>query len=64
MTTKRNPYTPYLRNVYVRRIFMLTVFPLWIVLIIPIIAIKSVWEDLGKGISDAIETIKDGNSYD
>ena len=64
MTTKRNPYTPYLRNVHVRRIFMLTAFPLWALLIIPIVAIKSVWEELGEGIPSAIEAIKDGNSYD
>ena len=64
MTSKRNPYTSYLRNVYVRRIFMLTAFPLWTLLIIPIVAIKSVWEELKEGIPNAIEAIKDGNSYD
>jgi hypothetical protein len=43
---------------------MLTAFPLWTLLIIPLVAIKSVWEELKEGIPNAIEAIKDGNSYD
>ena len=64
MTTKRNPYKPFLRNVHVRRIYTITIFPLWILFEIPIVALKSIWKDLKVGMSGIIEAIKDGNSYD
>jgi len=64
MTTKRNPYKPFLRNVHLRRIYTITIFLLWILFEIPIVAIKSVWEELKEGIPSMIKAIKDGNSYD
>jgi len=64
MISTRNPFRKYLRNVHVRRIFMITMMPLWILIIIPIVALKSVWEELENGIPSIISAIKDGNSYD
>jgi hypothetical protein len=64
MTNKRNPYKPFLRNVHVRRIFIITVQPLWIMLFLPIVALKSAWEDLKNEVPDLIRAFKDGNSYD
>jgi len=64
MISTRNPFRKYLRNVHVRRIFMITMMPLWILVIIPIVALKAVWEELENGIPSIISAIKDGNSYD
>ena len=64
MISTRNPFRKYLRNVHVRRIFMITMMPLWILIIIPIVALKAVWEELENGIPSIISAIKDGNSYD
>jgi hypothetical protein len=64
MTNKRNPYRPLLRNVHVRRIFIITVQLLWIIVFIPIVAFKSVCEELKNEVPDLIRAFKDGNSYD
>ena len=64
MISTRNPFRKYLRNVHVRRIFMITMMPLWILIIIPMVALKAVWEELENGIPSIIRAIKDGNSYD
>ena len=64
MISTRNPYRSYLGNVHVRRIFMITMMPLWILIIIPMVALKAVWEELENGIPSIISAIKDGNSYD
>ena len=63
MTAKRNPYRPSLRNVHVRRIYTITIFSLWILFEIPIVALKSVWEELKLGIPSVIKVLKDGDSY-
>ena len=64
MTHKRNPYRPLLRNVHVRRIFIITVQLLWIIVCIPIIAFKSVCEELKREVPSLIRAFMDGNSYD
>jgi hypothetical protein len=43
---------------------MITMMPLWILIIIPMVALKAVWEELENGIPSIISAIKDGNSYD
>jgi hypothetical protein len=64
----RNPYKPFLRNVWARRIYTLTICPIWFILVIPISAlqgaIKSVSEDGSFMIASLITAFRDGNSYD
>jgi hypothetical protein len=43
---------------------MITMMPLWIMIIIPIVVLQTVWEELENGIPSIIRAIKDGNSYD
>jgi hypothetical protein len=61
---RRCPYWRFLRNVYIRRLYMLTVVPLWIVLMIPVAAAKGIADELKAGIVDTIKAIQDSNSYD
>ena len=63
-TRRRNPYRPFLRNVHVRRIYMLTVLPVWIVICLPLVALKPCMETVKEIISEVMLAIKDGNSYD
>jgi hypothetical protein len=65
MIAKRNPYRPWLRNVYVRRIFGVTIAPLIIVFVaIPVISFKAVAEELPDLIKETLNAIKDGKTYD
>ena len=43
---------------------MLTVVPVWIILIIPVAAAKGIFDELKAGIVDTIKAIQDPNSYD
>jgi hypothetical protein len=61
---RRCPYRHFLRNVHIRRLYMLTVAPLWIVLMIPVAAAKGIADELKAGIVDTIKSIQDPNSYD
>ena len=61
---RRCPYWRFLRNARIRRIYMLTVVPLWIVLMIPVAAAKGIADELKAGIVDTIKAIQDPNSYD
>ena len=63
-TPRRNPYRPFLRNVHVRRIYMLTVLPVWIVLCLPLIASKPCMKTVKEIMAEVMFAIKDGNSYD
>jgi hypothetical protein len=63
-TVRRNPYRHFLRDVHVRRIYMLTVLPVCIVLSFPLMALESCTETVKEIISIVIPAIKDGNSYD
>jgi len=58
------PYRRFLRNVHIRRLYMLTVVPVWIILIIPVAAAKGILDELKAGIVDTIKAIQDPNSYD
>ena len=64
MTSKLNPYRSHLRNVHVRRIFMIIALPLWLLVIIPIVALTAALKELENEIPSIIRAIKDGNSYD
>lgn len=61
---RRCPYWRFLRNVYIRRLYMLTVLPLWIVLMIPVAAAKGIVEETQAGIASTIKAIQDPISYD
>jgi hypothetical protein len=61
---RRCPYRRFLRNVYIRRLYMLTVVPLWTVLIIPVAAAKGIADELKAGIANTIKAIQDPISYD
>jgi len=61
---RRCPYRRFLRNVHIRRLYMLTVVPVWIILIIPVAAAKGILDELKAGIVDTIKAIQDPNSYD
>ena len=61
---RRCPYLRFLRNVHIRRLYMLTVVPVWIILIIPVAAAKGIFDELEAGIVDTIKAIQDPNSYD
>jgi len=61
---RRCPYRRFLRNVHIRRLYMLTVVPVWIILIIPVAAAKGIFDELKAGIVDTIKAIQDPNSYD
>jgi hypothetical protein len=61
---RRCPYWRFLRNVYIRRLYMLTVVPLWIVLMIPVAAAKGIVEEVQAGIASTIKAIQDPISYD
>ena len=61
---RRCPYRRFLRNVHIRRLYMLTVVPLWTVLIIPVAAAKGIADELNAGIADIIKAIQDPISYD
>ena len=63
-TRRRNPYRPFLRNVHIRRIFILTFLPVWIVIYLPLVAIQACMETVKEIISGVMFAIKDGNSYD
>lgn len=64
-TRRRNPYRHFLRNVHVRRIYMLTALPpVWLVLFIPLIASKDRVNTAKNVISEIMLAFKDGNSYD
>lgn len=64
MISTRNPYRSYLGNVHVRRIYMIIALPLWIMLIIPMVALQATLKELENEIPSIISAIKDGNSYD
>ena len=61
---RRCPYRLFLRNVYIRRLYMLTVVPLWMVAIIPVAAVKGIADELKHGIADTIKAVQDSHSYD
>jgi hypothetical protein len=65
MTNTRNPYKPFLRNVYVRRIFIITLWaPLEALIIIPLVALNAAWEELESEMPKLIRAFKDGKSYE
>jgi hypothetical protein len=43
---------------------MLTVVPVWIILIIPVVAAKGIIDEFKGGFGDIIKAIQDPNSYD
>jgi hypothetical protein len=65
MIAKRaNPYRPWLRNVYVRRLFVVTIVPIILIFVaIPIIAFEAVARELPRIFKVNLNAIKDGNSY-
>jgi hypothetical protein len=65
---KRNPYKPYLRNIWVRRIFILTIAPTLFFIQLFINALqaakKSIIEDISDIISIMCEAFLDNEYYD
>jgi hypothetical protein len=65
MTNTSNPYKPFLRNVHVRRIFIIILWaPLEALLIIPLVALNAAWEELESEVPNLIRAFKDGKSYE
>jgi hypothetical protein len=65
MTNTRNPYKPFLRNVHVRRIFIITLWaPLEALIIIPLVALIAAWGELESEMPNLIRAFKDGKSYE
>jgi hypothetical protein len=65
MIKNRCPYHPWLRDVRVRRIYIVTLLPLFFIIVsIAYIVYEIVTKELPPIFSTAVKAFKDGESYD